>query len=32
MHQYRDPNSYDQLNEVIKALCEELFPELKQGV
>lgn len=32
MHQYRDPNSYDQLNEVIKTLCEELFPELKQEV
>ena len=32
MHQYKDPNSYDPLNEVIKTLCEELFPELKQGV
>ena len=32
MHLYKDPNSYDPLNEVIKALCEELFPELKQGV
>ena len=32
MHRYRDPNIYDQLNEVIKTLCEELFPKLKQGV
>lgn len=32
MHEYRDTNIYDPLNKVIKALCEELFPELKQGV
>ena len=32
MHEYQDTNIYDLLNKIIKTLCEELFPELKQGV
>lgn len=28
MHQYKDPNKHDHLDVVIKALCEELFPEI----
>lgn len=28
-HEYKDPNKYDHLNKVIKQLCEEVFPEIK---
>lgn len=28
MHEYRDTNQHDHLNEVIRRLCKELFPEI----
>ncbi len=28
-HEYDDPNKHDHLNEVVPALCEEIFPEIK---
>lgn len=32
MHRWRDDNRYDQLDTIIRKLCEEMFPELtKQG-
>ncbi len=30
-HEYQDTNKHDHLDVVIKNLCEELFPEIKEG-